>query len=60
MRQMPRHPLNQAEAAKARSQLLLSQGALKWVRKEAERESRELIETGAESDGEEDKHSNPG
>ena len=27
MRQMPRHPLNQAEAAKARSQLLLSQGS---------------------------------
>ena len=30
------------------------------MRKEAERESRELIETGAESGSEEDKHSNPG
>jgi len=28
-----------------------AKGALKWVRKEAERESRELIKTGAESDG---------
>jgi len=50
MRQMPRHPLNQAKAAKARRQLLWAKGALKWIRKETEREGRELVE----SDGSED------
>ena len=45
-----------SRSCKARSQVLLGQRSLKWVRKEAERESRKLIETG----GEEDKHSNPG